>query len=171
MRLSLRRGSGLWSAHNGKTHVVPYKADRGDYVVLARTQGPRPKLFKNWIGPRRVSRILSDLIFELEHLLTGTIAVGHVCSIKPYADASFGTKAQMKDVTKFTDRIWYSVDKSEKPLTASKFSSAGKNSLSLLIPGSHSPSISKPFQSLPSEPDFFAVLALPSSSRPTVGDC
>ncbi len=65
----------------------------------------------NWIGPRRVSRILSDFTVELEHLLTGTTAVVHVCRIKPYADASVETQAQMKEVAEFTDRIWYSVDK------------------------------------------------------------
>ncbi len=50
-------------------------------------------------------------IVELEHFLTGTIAVVHVCRIKPYADASVGTKAQMKEVVEFTDRIWDSVNK------------------------------------------------------------
>ncbi len=44
--------------HNAKTHVVPYKATVGDYVVVARTQGPLPKMSTNWIGPRRVSSIL-----------------------------------------------------------------------------------------------------------------
>ncbi len=77
----------------------------GDYVVVARTQGPRTKMSTNWIGPRRVSRIVSDFTVELEHLLTGTTAVVHVCRIKPYADASVGTQAQMKEVAEFTDRI------------------------------------------------------------------
>ncbi len=62
----------------------------------------------NWIGPRRVSRILSDFTVELEHLLTGTAAVIHICRIKPYAGTSVGTKAQFKEVAEFTDRIWYS---------------------------------------------------------------
>ncbi len=30
--------------HNAKTHVVPYKPTVGDYVVVARTQGPRTKM-------------------------------------------------------------------------------------------------------------------------------
>ncbi len=55
--------------HNAKSHVVPYKPTVGDYVVVARTQGPRTKMSTNWIGPRRVSRILSDFTVELEHLL------------------------------------------------------------------------------------------------------
>ncbi len=62
----------------------------------------------NWIVPRRVSRILSNFTVELEHPLTGTSAVVHICRIKRYADASVGTKAQIKEVAEFTDRIWYS---------------------------------------------------------------
>ncbi len=67
--------------HNAKTHVVLYKPIVEDYVVVVRTQGPRTKMSTNWIGPRRVSRILSDFTVELEHLLTGTTAVVHVCRI------------------------------------------------------------------------------------------
>ncbi len=127
----------------------------------------------NWIGPRRVSRILSDFTVELEHLLTGDTAVVHVCRVNPYADGSVRTKAQMKEVADFTDRIWYSVEK-----MASKFSSAGKDLLPLVIPGSRSPSCSKRFpprsaisSSTAASTRLFAVLALPSASTPTVGDC
>ncbi len=80
-------------------------------MLWARRQGPRTKMSTNWIGPRRVSRILSDFTVELEHILTGTTAVIHVCRIKTYVDASVGTKAQFKEVAEFTDRIWYSVNK------------------------------------------------------------
>ncbi len=96
--------------HNAKTHVVPYKPTAGDYVVVARTHGPRTKMSTNWVGPRRISRILSDFTVEIEHLLTNATAVVHVCRVKPYADASVGTAAEMQEVAEFTDRIWYSVD-------------------------------------------------------------
>ncbi len=65
----------------------------------------------NWVGPRRISRILSDFTVEIEHLLTSTTAIVDVCRVKPYADASVGTPAQMQEVAEFTVRIWYSVDK------------------------------------------------------------
>ncbi len=149
---------------------------------MARTQGPRTKMSTNWIGLRRVSRILSDFSVELEHLLTGTTAVIHVCCIKPYADASVGTRAQMNEAAEFTDRIWQSLwtrsRTSEKPLMASKFSSAGKDLLPLVIPGSRSQLCSKTFpprfaisSSTAVSTRFFAVLALSSASRPTVGYC
>ncbi len=65
----------------------------------------------NWLGPRRISRILSDFTVEIEHLLTSATAFVHVFRVKPYANASVGTPAQMQEVAEFTDRIWYSVDK------------------------------------------------------------
>ncbi len=65
----------------------------------------------NWVGPRRISRILMDFTVEIKHLLTSATAVLHVCRVKPYADASVGTPAQMQEVAEFMDRIWYFVDK------------------------------------------------------------
>ena len=97
--------------HNAKTHVVPYRPIVGDYVVVARTQGPRTKMSNNWVGPRRVSRILSDFTVEVEHLLTDTKAIIHICRIKPYADSLVGTPVQMKEVAANTDRIWYAVER------------------------------------------------------------
>ncbi len=60
----------------------------------------------NWVGPRRISRISSDFIIEIEHLFTDATALVHVCRVKPYADASVGTLAQIQEVAEFTDRIW-----------------------------------------------------------------
>ncbi len=64
----------------------------------------------HWVGPRRISRILSDFTVEIEHLLTNATAVVHVCRVKSYADTSVGTPAEMQEVAEFTDPIWYSVD-------------------------------------------------------------
>ena len=97
--------------HNSRTHVTAFKPTVGDYVVVARTQGPRTKMSTNWIGPRRVSRILSDFAVELEHLLDGSTSITHVCRIRPYADALVGTRAQMQEVAEFTDRTWHSVER------------------------------------------------------------
>ncbi len=97
--------------HNAKTHVVPYKRSVGDYVPVARTHGAHTEMSNNWVGPRSISRILSDITVEIEHLFTCATAVVHVCRVKSYADASVGTPVQMPEVAEFTDRIWYSVDK------------------------------------------------------------
>ncbi len=77
------------------------------------------------MGPRRVSRILSDFIVELELLFTVIIAVVCVCQIKPYADASISTKAQMNEVAACGPLSTRSKT-SEKSLMASKISFVGK---------------------------------------------
>ena len=97
--------------HNRKTHVRPYNPSVGDYVVVARTKGPKTKMSANWVGPRRVARILSDFTVELEHLLTQETSIVHISRIKHYADSLVGTKVQMEDIAEFNDRVWYAVDK------------------------------------------------------------
>ncbi len=71
-----------------QTRVFLYKPTIGDYAVVGRTQAPRNRMSTILIGPRRVSRIFSDFIVGLEHLLTCTIAVLHIYRIKTYVDAS-----------------------------------------------------------------------------------
>jgi len=96
--------------HNSKTHITPYKPFVGDYVVVARFLGPHTKMSTQWVGPRRITQILSDFTVEVEHLLQGSKKIFHVCRIRPYADSLVGTPVQMKDVAEHTDQILYSVE-------------------------------------------------------------
>eukprot|EP00171_Calliarthron_tuberculosum_P005687 IDg5687t1 len=82
--------------HNAKTHVNKYNPTVGDYVVVARTQGPRTKMSANWVGPRRVVRVMSGFTAEVEHLLTKDTTVVHVCRLKPYSDALVGSEVSCK---------------------------------------------------------------------------
>lgn len=61
----------------------------------------------NWVGPRRITRIPSDFTVELEHLLTEETSVVHISRVKPYA----GSPVEMREISEFTDRVWYAVDK------------------------------------------------------------
>jgi len=97
--------------HNRRTHVRPCNPSVGDYVVFARTRGPRTKMSANWVGPRRVSKVLSDFTVELEHLLTEETLTVHVSRIKMYSEGLVGHQVELEDIADFTDRIWYSVDK------------------------------------------------------------
>lgn len=97
--------------HNFRTGVRAYNPIVGDYVVVARTKGPRTKMSANWVGPRRVVEVLSDFIIRVEHLINKDTEDLHVSRVKPYADALVGTGVQMKEIADFSDRVWYSVDK------------------------------------------------------------
>ncbi len=65
----------------------------------------------NWVGPRRISRILADFTVEIEHLLTDATRRRTDLPRQAVRRRSVGTPAKCKEVAEFTDRIWYSVDK------------------------------------------------------------
>ena len=73
--------------HNAKTHVRPINFDVGDFVLVAkRVQNDGHKLRVTWRGPRRVTRAVSDLIYECEDLLSGETALFHANRLKFFAD-------------------------------------------------------------------------------------
>ncbi len=101
-------------------------------------------------------RASSPTSVELEHLLTGTTAVVHVCCIKPYADAPVGTKAQMKEVAEFTDRILYSVDNIKDIREAADGFEFLVGWKGLTTPGDSQESLTHMFEDVPSKVrDFF----------------
>ena len=96
--------------HNRKTHMRPYNPTRGDFVVVTRMHGPRTKMSANWVGPRRITDILSDFTVEVEHLLSQKKEIVHICRVKHYCDADVGNIVAMRELAEFSDRIWHSVD-------------------------------------------------------------
>ena len=108
--LSANRKSAI-ERHNARTGIYACNPNVGDYVVVARTKGPRTKMSANWVGPRRIVQILSDFIVRVEHLLTEETEDVHVSRIRLYADSLVGTEVQMKQIADFTDRVWYAVEK------------------------------------------------------------
>ena len=97
--------------HNARTGVYPCNLVVGDYVVVARTKGPRTKMSANWVGPRRIVEVLSGFVYRVQHLITKETEDIHVSRIKHYADSLVGSPVQMKEIADFSDRIWYSVDR------------------------------------------------------------
>ena len=55
--------------HNAKTNVVPANFHLGDMVLVRRAQRKRHKLRFVWRGPRRIVKILSQWVYEVEYLL------------------------------------------------------------------------------------------------------
>ena len=73
--------------HNAKTNVRAVNFDIGDFVLVAkREQNDGHKVRVTWRGPRRVTRAVSDLIFECEDLLSGESALFHANRLKFFAD-------------------------------------------------------------------------------------
>ncbi len=149
--------------HNAKPHVVPYKPTAGDYVVVARTQGLVPRRLPTGSVPAvfRASSptsASSSRISSLVPLFSFTSAASSrtpTLWLEPRRRQRKSLSSQMASGTLSTRS-----KTPEKPLMASKFSLAGKDSLLLVIPGSCSPSCSKTFppssrflQAAPPQPD------------------
>lgn len=58
------------TAHNRKTNIQPVNFHVGDFVLVRRATNKGHKLQFKWIGPRRIIRVNSDLVFEVEDLIT-----------------------------------------------------------------------------------------------------
>ena len=69
--------------HNARTHVREVNFDVGDFVLVAKREpNDGHKLRVTWRGPRRVTRAMSDLIYECEDLLSGETALFHANRLK-----------------------------------------------------------------------------------------
>lgn len=72
------------SAHNRKTKLQPINFQVGDFVLVRRAAKKGHKLKFLWIGPRRVTAVKSDLVFEVEDLLHAKREVVHARRLQLY---------------------------------------------------------------------------------------
>ena len=62
--------------------------DVGDFVLIAKREFLKgEKLTLRWRGPRRVVRVLSEFLFEVEDIRDGTITTVHSSRIRLYQDS------------------------------------------------------------------------------------
>ena len=83
--------------YNRKVGVRPVNFTEGDFVlrgILERERAKKPAL--RWRGPYRVVRCLSEYIFVIEHLLTGSKEQVHGRRLKFFRNASFGVTEELK---------------------------------------------------------------------------
>jgi len=102
-RRSRRREEAI-SVHNAKTHIKPINFDVGDFVLVAKRStchGKKRRL--KWTGPRRIIRVVSDFIFEVEDLITGSYALIHSNRLKFYADSQLNVTEELLDTVEHND--------------------------------------------------------------------
>lgn len=63
--------------HNAKTNVLPANFAVGDMVLVRRAQKKGHKLQFVWKGPRRISRVKSKWVFEVEDLIEKKLETVH----------------------------------------------------------------------------------------------
>jgi hypothetical protein len=61
------------------------------------------KLRHQWIGPFRVTALISPWVYEIEHLVAGTVRKAHISRLRLYADSAFEVTATLKDNLTFNE--------------------------------------------------------------------
>jgi len=80
--------------HNKKTNIVSHRFNIGDFVLIRRPQDKGHKLSCRWIGPRRITKVLGDLVYETENMVTGKHETVHAARIISYRASAEGQKYQ-----------------------------------------------------------------------------
>ena len=82
-----------------KKKRLPKKANFhvGDFVMYAtRYKGAQKRSRPKWTGPYRVTRVVSEWDYEIEHLVNGQKSNAHSTRLDFYADASMDVDAELR---------------------------------------------------------------------------
>lgn len=91
-------------AHNDKTHVHTAQFDIGDFVLVAKESSTKgSKLLLKWVGPRRVTRAVSEHTYEVQNILNESLSLVHANRLKFYANLQLN----------ITESLKYTVDHNE----------------------------------------------------------
>ena len=74
----------LIEQHNRKTNVQPVNYTIGDFVLVRRSNTGRHKLAFVWQGPQRVTAAKSELVYEVESLVSGKVEIVHARRLRLY---------------------------------------------------------------------------------------
>ena len=83
------------------TDISRYKV--GDHVLSQRVAKERNKLRVKWHGPLRITRVLSDFVFECQDLIKLYRALIHAKRLKFYVDSMPDATAELLDTTPNND--------------------------------------------------------------------
>lgn len=98
--------------HNKRTGVRETKYVVSDFVLVAVPEkNRRHKLMAKWRGPRRVVRVESDSIYEVENILTFKRAVVHHSRLMHYSDAALEITVELEAAVEHMDHEVFTVKK------------------------------------------------------------
>jgi len=78
--------------HNTATNIITPRFNIGDFVLVRRQDKAHHKLCFKWVGPRRIKKTISDLVYIVERLDGGRDEKVHCARIIPYAYGMDGTE-------------------------------------------------------------------------------
>lgn len=89
-------------AHNARTHVRECNFD--DFVLrgMSDTKKSRKLMFR-WRGPYRITKVLSDFLFEVEDLRSASRSVVHGTRLKFFRNSDFNVSEECTAQLKFQE--------------------------------------------------------------------
>lgn len=72
------------NTHNKRTNIIEPSFHVGDFVVVRRAQGKGHKLNFRWTGPRRIIKVYSDLIYDVEKITDRSVEKVHCARLRLY---------------------------------------------------------------------------------------
>jgi len=97
--------------HNKKTNIVSHRFNIGDFVLIRRPQDKGHKLSCRWIGPRRITKVLGDLVYETENMVTGKHETVHAARIISYRASAEGWSISKQ--VKLNMKLWMNLSASQ----------------------------------------------------------
>ena len=79
-------------AHNRRTNIIQPNFEVGDFVLVRRAQDKGHKLNFRWLGPRRVVKVYSDLVYDVAKRNGGGIEHVHCARMLLYRPARENTQ-------------------------------------------------------------------------------
>jgi hypothetical protein len=84
----------------------------GDFVLVAvPMKERRHKMMAIWRGPRRVVKLDSSTVFEVDNLVKGTHSLVHISHVKLYSDADQGREVELQAVAEQLEHAVFTIRK------------------------------------------------------------
>jgi hypothetical protein len=95
---------------------IPVNFEEGDYVLWASPITHLPKLAHRWLGPFRVIGTVSDLVFQLENMVTKQKIVAHASRICLYAEKELGLEIDVSQLPESRFEVEEFLDESDQKI-------------------------------------------------------
>ena len=96
--------------HNRLTRIQPINFEVGEFVLVSKLLSKIGKKLKvRWTGPKRITRADSDVIFEVEDLITHKKELVHAERLKFYSDSKLDITEELLQTVEHNDPHYYTV--------------------------------------------------------------
>lgn len=101
-------------SHNARTNVRAYNLHVGDFVLRGVLQNKKgSKLSLRWKGPFQVTRVMSDFLFEVKDIRSGTRNIVHGSRLKFFRNSEYEVTEECTDYLAFQEGEYCLVDEFE----------------------------------------------------------